>query len=187
MLNSFRTAPFNKIVLLTYSHNCWTNGVNSWFWLRGRMEHLYGATVAGKLKYCIRNKPLITTVPWQVKTVFSLIYDCCFEAYRPLLIFLPDAEWMLKDRVHDSADAKRRLNYIRNNFLHCGKNTDSCFPIDLQLYEYKVGLMWSLTVQGFLKPPDTDHVFGQSERLALCHKAKHSEEINNQRQIRLTY
>lgn len=35
-------------------HNSLTKGINSWFGLRGRTEHLYGATVAGKLKYCNR-------------------------------------------------------------------------------------------------------------------------------------
>lgn len=38
--------------LCGYLHNSFTKGMNSWFWLRGRTEHLYGATVAGKLKNC---------------------------------------------------------------------------------------------------------------------------------------
>lgn len=33
-------------------HSSLTKGTNSWFELRGSTEHLYGATLAGKLKYC---------------------------------------------------------------------------------------------------------------------------------------
>lgn len=45
-----------NISLCGYLHNSFTKGMNSWFWLRGRTEHLYGATVAGKLKYCNKKK-----------------------------------------------------------------------------------------------------------------------------------
>lgn len=87
---------------------------------------------------------------------------------------------MLKDRVHDSADAKRRLNYIGNNFLHWGKTETAVFPLEQRtLVLYKLDLMSSLTIQGFLKPLHTDHVFGQCEGLALCLKAKRSAKIND--------
>lgn len=49
------------------------------------------------------------------------------HSHRPLFIPLPDVERVLKDRVHDSADAKGWLDYIGNNLFHCGKKKDGCF------------------------------------------------------------
>lgn len=45
-------------------------------------------------------------------------------SHRPLFIFLPHVERVLKDRVHDSADAKGWLDDVRDNFLHCGARRD---------------------------------------------------------------
>lgn len=114
----------------SYSHSWATNGMNSWLWLKGRMEHLYGATVAGKLKYWTRNK--LSPIKMNSKkpahdSHWGLISDLK-RSYRPLFIPLPDTKWVLEDGVHDSADAKRGLDYIRNNLLHCGKTEVVVFP-----------------------------------------------------------
>lgn len=45
-------------------------------------------------------------------------------SHRPLVILLPHVERVLKDRVHDSADAKGWLDDVRDNFLHCGARRD---------------------------------------------------------------
>ena len=50
------------------------------------------------------------------------------HSHRPLFIPLPDVERVLEDGVHDSPDAKGRLDYVGNNLLHCGKTETVVFP-----------------------------------------------------------
>lgn len=52
-----------------------------------------------------------------------------------MLITFSDMECVLKDGVHDPTDAKGGLDYIGNNFLHCGRKTQTesvCYRIQLQ-------------------------------------------------------
>ena len=44
-------------------------------------------------------------------------------SHRPLLVALPGSEGVLQYGVHDSADAKGRLDDVGNNLLHCGRHT----------------------------------------------------------------
>lgn len=103
------------------------------------------------------------------------------HSHRPLFIPLPDTERVFEDRVHDPADAKGRLDYIGNNLLHCGKIETVVFPheqLTVPLYSSEAGLVSPLTVQSFLEPLHTDHVFGQFQCPALCLKAKLPTDIN---------
>lgn len=105
------------------------------------------------------------------------------HSHRPLFIPLPDAERVLEDGVHDSADAKGRLDYIGNNLLHCGKIETLVFPHEqthccaLQLWRQV--LASPLTVHSFLEPLHTDHGFGQFKCPALCLDAELPTDIKH--------
>lgn len=43
------------------------------------------------------------------------------HSYRSLFVTFSDLECVLKDGVHDPSNAEGRLDYIWNNFLHCGQ------------------------------------------------------------------
>ena len=136
------------------------------------MEHLYGATVAGKLKYWTRNNHNQSNIHVMLIQISLLVLR---HSHRPLFIPLPDVERVLEDGVHDSPDAKGRLDYIGNNLLHCGKIETVVFPhekLTVLPQSSEAGSVSPLTVQSFLEPLHADHVFGQFECLACCLEAE---------------
>lgn len=140
--------------------------------------------MAGKLKYWTRNESssIKRNSETNKTTVLSQISFLVFKhSHRPLFIPLPDTERVLEDRVHDSADAKGRLDYIGNNLLHCGKIETVVFPheqLTVLLSSSGAGLVSPLTVQSFLEPLHTDHVFGHFQCPALCLKAELPADVN---------
>lgn len=104
------------------------------------------------------------------------------HSHHPLFIPLPGTERVLEDGVHDSADAKGRLDYIGNNLLHCGKIETVVFPheqLTVLLYSSSEAASVSpLTVQSFLEPLHTDHVFGQFKCPVRCLKAELPADVN---------
>lgn len=105
------------------SHSSFTKGTNSWFWLKGRTEHLYGATVAGKLKNCWKQENLNLLLHGWLRPTWMWHKQHC---YRSLFIPLPDVECVLEDGVHDPTNAEGRLDDIWNNFFHCGQTQAAC-------------------------------------------------------------
>lgn len=55
-----------------YLHSSLTKGTNSWFELSGSTEHLYGATLAGKLKYCGEKKKRPPSLTWAFLSSHSI-------------------------------------------------------------------------------------------------------------------
>lgn len=88
---------------------------------------------------------------------------------RSLLVAFSDVERVLKDGVHDPADAEGRLDDVGDNLLHCGGRGGEGQP---ELHHpptlaRAVPSGVKLTVQSLLEALHTHHVLGELEGLAL--------------------
>lgn len=162
-------------------HNSRTKGTNSWFWLSGRTEHLYGATVAGKLKNCGRDEHgHAQDLNTSALTEFT---------DRSLLVAFSDVECVLEDGVHDPADAEGRLDDIGNNLLHCGLQIRKKTNKQTKKLSYPKSVLRvvlsgvKLTVQSLLESLHTHHVLGELEGLAVGLDSELSIKQRNQAQF----
>lgn len=164
-------------MLALYLHNCWTKGLKSWFWLKGRMEHLYGATVAGKLKYWTRNKSSsIKRNSTRIRPWFLLWNQPTVLCSSPCRVWneCSKIEYMIRPMPKDGSITLGTISSTvgkqRQLFSHKNKI----------LFYYPAltsGLVSPLTMQSLLEPLHTDHVFGQFECFPLCLKAELSADI----------